>query len=128
MLVISQLALSVILLVGALLLIRSYQQLQQVDLGFEPDHVLTFSVSVPAGRQPDAAAAGDAGRDRRRVSAATPGVEIAGAMSNLPLRLGRTARRLRHRRTAQAAARGAGVERALPDGDAADCFARSAFR
>ena len=56
-LVISQLALSVILLVGALLLIRSYQQLQQVDLGIGPDHVLTFSVSIPPGRQRDAAAA-----------------------------------------------------------------------
>jgi putative ABC transport system permease protein len=84
-LVISQLALSVILLVGALLLIRSYQQLQQVDLGIEPDHVLTFSVSIPAGRERDPAAA------RRRLVAiedqlaATPGVEVAGAISNLPL-------------------------------------------
>jgi putative ABC transport system permease protein len=84
-LVISQLALSVILLVGALLLIRSYQQLQQVDLGIEPDHVLTFSVSIPPGRQRDAAAA------RRTLAAiedrlaAAPGVEIAGAVSNLPL-------------------------------------------
>lgn len=84
-LVVSQLALSVILLVGALLLIRSYQQLQQVDLGIVPDHVLTFSVSIPPGRQRDAAAA------RRTLAAiedrlaATPGVEIAGAVSNLPL-------------------------------------------
>jgi putative ABC transport system permease protein len=84
-LVISQLALSVILLVGALLLIRSYQQLQQVDLGIEPDHVLTFSVSIPAGRERDSAAA------RRRLAAiedrlaATHGVEVAGAISTLPL-------------------------------------------
>jgi predicted permease len=84
-LVISQLALSVILLVGALLLMRSYQQLQQTDLGIEPDHALTFSVSIPAGRERDAAAA------RRRLAAiedqltATPGVEVAGAISNLPL-------------------------------------------
>jgi predicted permease len=83
--VISQLALSVILLVGALLLIRSYQQLQQVDLGIEPDHALTFSLFIPAGRERDAAAA------RRRLAAienqlaATPGVEAAGAISNLPL-------------------------------------------
>jgi predicted permease len=75
----------VILLVGALLLIRSYQQLQQVDLGIEPDHVLTFSVSIPPGRQRDPAAA------RRTLAAiedrlmSTPGVEIAGAVSNLPL-------------------------------------------
>jgi putative ABC transport system permease protein len=84
-LVISQLALSVILLVGALLMIRSYLQLQRINLGIEPDHVLTFSVSVPAGREPDPAAA------RRRLAAiedqlaATPGVEVAGAISDLPL-------------------------------------------
>jgi putative ABC transport system permease protein len=84
-LVISQLALSVILLVSALLLIRSYQQLQQVDLGFEPDHLLTFSVSIPAGRERDSAAA------RRNLAAiedqlaTTPGVEVAGAISSLPL-------------------------------------------
>jgi predicted permease len=87
-LVISQLALSVILLVGALLLIRSYQRLQQVDLGIEPDHALTFSVSIPAGRERDPAAA------RRRLAAiedqlaTTPGVEVAGAISNLPLASG----------------------------------------
>ena len=84
-LVISQLALSVILLVGALLLIRSYQRLQQVDLGINPDHVLTFTLSVPPGRVADAAAA------RRTLAAiearlaATPGVDVAGAISNLPL-------------------------------------------
>jgi len=88
MLVISQLALSVILLAGALLLIRSYQRLQQVNLGIEPDHVLTFSVFIPPGRQRDPAAA------RRTLAAiedrlaATPGVETAGAISDLPLSSG----------------------------------------
>jgi putative ABC transport system permease protein len=84
-LVISQLALSVILLVGALLLIRSYRQLQQVDLGIEPDHVLTFSVSVPPGRQPDPAAARRTLASIEERLAATPGVDMAGAVSNLPL-------------------------------------------
>lgn len=84
-LVIGQLAASVILLVGALLLIRSYRRLQQVDLGIRQDRVLTFGVFIPPGRQPDAAAA------RRTLAAiedrlaATPGVEIAGSLSNLPL-------------------------------------------
>src|SRR5262245_7703164 len=43
-LAISQIALSVILLAGALLLIRSFQRLQQIDLGMKPDHALTFAV------------------------------------------------------------------------------------
>ena len=84
-LVISQLALSVILLVGALLLIRYYQRLQQVNLGIDSDHALTFSVFIPPGRERDPAAG------RRRLAAiedqlnATPGVEVAGAISALPL-------------------------------------------
>ncbi|HKX26576.1 MAG TPA: ABC transporter permease [Blastocatellia bacterium] len=84
-LVIGQLALSMILLVSALLLLRSYQQLQRADLGLEADHVLTFNVAIPAGRERDPAAA------RRRLAAieeqlaAIPGVEAAGAISSLPL-------------------------------------------
>ncbi len=83
-LVITQLALSVILLVGAVLLIRSYQRLQQVDLGIEPDHVLTFSVNIPRARQEDAAARRTLEAIEDRL-AATPGVEVAGAISSLPL-------------------------------------------
>jgi len=84
-LAVSQLALSVILLAGAVLLMRSYQRLQQADLGIEADRVLTFGVFIPPARQPDAAAA------RRTLAAvedrlaAIPGVETAGAISNLPL-------------------------------------------
>src|SRR5262249_42404374 len=84
-LVISQLALSVILLAGALLLIRSWQRLQQVVLGFTAAHVLTFKVFIPHGRQPNAAMA------RRTLAviedrlAGTAGVEMAGSISDLPL-------------------------------------------
>src|SRR5215510_3418090 len=83
-LVVTQLALSVILLVGALLLIRSYQRLQQVDLGIKPDHALTFAVTIPRARHDDAAARRTLEAIEDRL-AATPGVEIAGAISTLPL-------------------------------------------
>jgi len=84
-LAVSQLALSVILLAGALLLIRSYQRLQQAELGIEADHVLSFSVFIPPGRQPDAVAARRTLAAMEDRLAATPGVETAGAISNLPL-------------------------------------------
>src|SRR5262245_48336562 len=86
-LVITQLALSVILLVGAALLIRSYQRLQQVDLGIEPDHVLTFNLNIPRARQEDDAARRTLEAIEDRLTA-TPGVEIAGAISALPLASG----------------------------------------
>jgi predicted permease len=84
-LVIGQLALSLILLVGAVLLIRSYVGLQQVDLGLEPDHVLTFGVSVPAAGRPDPA---EARRTLLAIEdrlASTPGIATAGIISDLPL-------------------------------------------
>ncbi len=43
-LVISQITLSMVLVATALLLVRSFRQLQQVDLGFDPSHVLTFKL------------------------------------------------------------------------------------
>jgi putative ABC transport system permease protein len=84
-LVVGQLAVSVILLAGALLLVRSYQQLQRVDLGIQAERVLTFSLSIPRARQDDPVAARQtlvAVEDRLM---AVPGVETVGAVSNLPL-------------------------------------------
>jgi putative ABC transport system permease protein len=85
LLVVSQLALSVILLVGALLLIRSYRELQRVDLGIDPEHLLTFSVYVPPGRAADPAVARRTLAAIEQRLADTPGVEVAGAISNLPI-------------------------------------------
>ena len=72
------------LLVGAGLLIRSYVQLQQVEPGFEPEGVTTFSLSLPAARYSDPAS------PRAFVSAllsrlkAEPGVESAAVAMGLP--------------------------------------------
>src|SRR5581483_7147555 len=48
LLVASEFALAVTLLTGAGLLLRSYLAVESVDLGFQPEHVLTLHVSMPA--------------------------------------------------------------------------------
>jgi putative ABC transport system permease protein len=48
LLVIVEVALALVLLIGAGLLIQSFVRLQQVALGFDPRNVLTFNVAMPA--------------------------------------------------------------------------------
>jgi predicted permease len=84
-LVISEVALSMILLVGAGLMIRSFWKLQRVDPGFDTTNALTMSVYLSSTKYPDAhqqAAFFD--RVLEQVSA-LPGVVSAGATTTLPL-------------------------------------------
>jgi putative ABC transport system permease protein len=82
--VISELAGAAMLLVAAGLLMRSYVHLQQVEPGFDPRGVTTFSLSLPAARY------GDLVSPRTLVSAllsrlqAEPGVESAAVAMGLP--------------------------------------------
>jgi len=52
-LIVAEIALSLVLLVGAGLLIRGFVALISTDPGLKPDHVLTFHISAPSGRLPD---------------------------------------------------------------------------
>jgi predicted permease len=85
LLVISEIALSLVLLIGAGLMVRSFQRLQQVNPGFNPENVLTARLSLPDSRYPkppDRAAFTEQVINR---IAALPGVESAAAIANLPL-------------------------------------------
>jgi putative ABC transport system permease protein len=50
LLVIVEIAMAMVLLIGGGLLIHSFVKLSRVDLGYDPSHVLSFQVSLPAGR------------------------------------------------------------------------------
>jgi predicted permease len=83
-LVVAQVALAFVLLMGAGLLLASFQRLLGVDPGFVPEHVLTGRVSPLTTRYPDDAALQTyASRALARVRA-LPGVEVAGISSYLP--------------------------------------------
>jgi len=49
-LVMGQIAMSMVLLIGAALLIQSFARLRGVDPGFAPDHLLTMKIALPAAR------------------------------------------------------------------------------
>lgn len=84
-LVVADVALSLVLLIGAGLLIKSFARLQDVSPGFQAQGLLTMQVSLPAFKY----------RDTNQIKAfyegtldqikALPGVQLAGAVSDLPL-------------------------------------------
>jgi putative ABC transport system permease protein len=87
-LVVTEISLSLVLLIGAGLLIKSFYQLWAVDPGFRPDHVLAFAIELndskyPQGRQQ--AAFFQELLERLRV---LPGVKAAGLCNSLPLSSG----------------------------------------
>jgi len=84
LLVVAELALAVMLLAGAGLLIRSYVQLQHVAPGFDPEHVVTFSLSLPAPKYSDPAAATAFVTTLLSHVQGEPGVDSVSAAMGLP--------------------------------------------
>ena len=82
-LVVSEVALAIVLLLGAGLLIQSFYNLTRVNPGFNPDHVLTFQVDSPAGKQGTQIPAFF--RDVVGSMRALPSVVSASAVASLPL-------------------------------------------
>jgi putative ABC transport system permease protein len=85
LLVASEVALAVMLIVGAGLLLRAAWQLQHVSLGFEPAGVLTARVTLPAGGYPSGERALQAFDDMIDRLRHAPGVTAAGMTSQVPM-------------------------------------------
>ncbi|HUY14396.1 MAG TPA: ABC transporter permease [Terriglobia bacterium] len=84
-LVVAQMALAVILLVGAGLTVKGFRGLVRTQAQFSPEHVLTIGINLPADRYPDSTAKIQFyGRiiDKLR---SLPGVQSAAASTTFPL-------------------------------------------
>lgn len=84
-LVAAQVAIAVVLLVGAGLLVKSFGQLRSVPAGFDPGAVLTFRASAPPARYPGRAEVTAFFARLLEEVRRAPGVRVAGAGSGLPL-------------------------------------------
>ena len=82
-----QLALATMLLVGAGLLTQSLLRLQHVNLGFDPDRLLTFQLSLPPARYADSRGT-IFYRDLLTTLRAAPGVRDAAISSGVPFGAG----------------------------------------
>ncbi len=85
LLVVGEVALALVLLVGAGLLIRSLWLLQQIEPGFNPDRLLTMQLEFPASRYRDNAQVMSFITELNERLAALPGVESVGVADSLPL-------------------------------------------
>ena len=85
LLVVGQVALSLMLLIGAGLLVRSFSRLLSVEPGFDPQNVLTMNVSLPTVKYADAQKQIAFFDDLSRRVSALPGVRSAAISAALPL-------------------------------------------
>jgi len=84
-LIVAEITLAMVLVAGASLMLRSLLEIQKVDLGFEPDRLLTIAITPPESDYP-AMQEVEAYFERAiEELKALPGVRAAGAVNPLPL-------------------------------------------
>ena len=84
-LVVLEVAATLVLLIGAGLLIKSFIRLHETDLGFKAENVLTMSLALPQAKYPDAQAAAAFHQKLVERVASLPGARSAGVINYLPL-------------------------------------------
>ncbi|MBC7931091.1 MAG: ABC transporter permease [Rubrivivax sp.] len=85
LLVVSEVALSLLLLVGAGLLIKSFARLSEVNPGFNPENVLTTGLSLSRTKYETPEQQANFFREAERRAGETPGVVAVGLVNVLPL-------------------------------------------
>lgn len=84
-LVVSEVALSLILLVASTLLVKGFLRVQTADFGWNEENLLTFRVALPEEQFPDSLAVDGFYRELLPSLAAIPGVESVGGTTILPM-------------------------------------------
>ncbi len=85
LLVVAEVALAVVLVIGAGLMIRSLAALGQIDLGFNPQRMLTMQLSLPAARYDTPEKVVGFYRQLIERVRSVPGAQSAGVVRSLPL-------------------------------------------
>src|SRR5882724_1290305 len=91
-LVMTEIALAVVLLVGAGMLLKSLVRVLKTDPGFNPANVLTMTIVLPAAKYADANSQINFQDQLQQHVQALPGVAGAGTVNILPLQAGNTTR------------------------------------
>jgi len=85
LLVVAEVAMALVLLIGAGLLLKSFTRLRETKLGFNPDHVLAASVTLPEADYPTAAQVKTYFQQSLARLAARPEAQAVGVVNSLPL-------------------------------------------
>ena len=88
LIVAAEIALSLVLLVGAGLLVRSFQRVLETQTGVQSEHILTASLDLPPAQYRQAQQVRSFYRELMSRVEHLPGVEMAGAATDLPLQGG----------------------------------------
>jgi putative ABC transport system permease protein len=83
-LVISEIAVALVLLAASGLLLRSFEKMRQVDLGFRPDHTLAAAYGLPKKQYATQVSVNEFNRELVRRLQQLPGVKSVGLTSFLP--------------------------------------------
>jgi putative ABC transport system permease protein len=83
-LVVAEIAIAMVLLTASGLLLRSFEKMRQVDLGFRPDHTLVASYGLPQKQYSTQESVDRFNRELLRRLQAFPGVKSVGLTSFLP--------------------------------------------
>jgi putative ABC transport system permease protein len=85
LLIVSEVALSFVLLVGAGLLIKSFMHLRKIDPGFNPDNALAMRLTLPPGKYKQGEPRAQIYKQIVDQVKTVPGVQTAGTVLSLPL-------------------------------------------